>query len=901
MASLKPEEHDGDNYEENDLGNTVPGGMLRSSSISTSTRGDVLPGKISYTRMELLSERIGAKPVGRTHISEPDDSEHKGTLRTTSKRDDEEDGEQSVRNQGPAPANTYTCYNCELGSGAYKTVYKGIKAEQGVEVAWNELKTRKLSKAERRRFEDEVDILKSVNHPNVVRFYDYWVDGVNIIFITELMTSGTLKQYLRKTNVPKTKILQSWCKQILNGVNYLHLKKIIHRDLKCDNIFIDGTKGEVKIGDLGLAISIQKTSFASSVIGTPEFVAPEMYQEKYSFEVDIWAFGLMVLEMVTLAYPYTECTGPAQIFSKVTKGVLPAVLSTLDGGKTRVNRDFILGCLTLNPAERATIKDLLRHEFFTQVDDTNVSFDKEMTTINLETIDLKSRTILIFLKKVIATPEDHHDHDDTHEKQLKTKMIEFTMSFDEDPEKIVTSMIEEGLIAPADKEELSLRIEKLNIKEAIRNAESARRDTTSHSSTNTSDNEDDDETVSTNCGSTRPGTTTTSPTKSPAMTSHPTTPDANISPPPPASTYHGTKHSLHRRSSPDDASGSHGHHGKSVPGGIATGAKDGGKIVPQEPLLNDGGRFLSAPKVHSYPITMEELLHRHTMSGSSTPDQTTPNGGTLDLKYHRGDSTNESVEIDRSNPPLTSSQGNGVYRTHAEKGTLGEKGIPGFIHSASGFIGLNPQQWAVRPPTTLGSAEEFSVQLAVRDAQIEKVYSLLQLAQADFQNLQAYVKKLELQHERMQQLFGSGAVLSESGHRKQLLEYLKLQEDHIFSSMEDMAADARPAVDDLKRDHLSAMSTLDSECTELLYRYQQNEKTLWECHSKFCKDLNDAIKSKQQLHESQLAEAAWKNFSLELGTSGTKPPAIPMIWPATATSIKPSAKPASLNQLKPRQ
>lgn len=125
-------------------------------------------------------------------------------------------------------------------------------------------------------------------------------------------------RYLRRFKKINSKVLKSWCRQILKGLYFLHSRSppIIHRDLKCDNIFITGTTGSVKIGDLGLA-TLKNRSFAKSVIGTPEFMAPEMYEEHYDEAVDVYAFGMCMLEMATSEYPYNECSTPAQIYKKV--------------------------------------------------------------------------------------------------------------------------------------------------------------------------------------------------------------------------------------------------------------------------------------------------------------------------------------------------------------------------------------------------------------------------------------------------------------------------------------------------------------------------------------------------------------------------------------------------------
>ena len=141
-------------------------------------------------------------------------------------------------------------------------------------------------------------------------FIAAWIDKETekIHMITEMITGGSLRQYLKKVGKPKLKVVKNWCKEILQGLNYLHKYEppIIHRDLKCDNIFINSHSGEIKIGDLGLSTTIRESS-TKSFLGTPEFMAPEMYEQKYGIEVDIYAFGMALLEMLTREAPYREC------------------------------------------------------------------------------------------------------------------------------------------------------------------------------------------------------------------------------------------------------------------------------------------------------------------------------------------------------------------------------------------------------------------------------------------------------------------------------------------------------------------------------------------------------------------------------------------------------------------
>uniref|UniRef100_W5NC49 non-specific serine/threonine protein kinase n=1 Tax=Lepisosteus oculatus TaxID=7918 RepID=W5NC49_LEPOC len=278
----------------------------------------------------------------------------------------EQEEEAEMKAVATSPGGRFLKFDIELGRGAFKTVYKGLDTETWVEVAWCELQDRKLTKAEQQRFKEEAEMLKGLQHPNIVRFYDSWESALKgkkcIVLVTELMTSGTLKTYLKRFKVMKPKVLRSWCRQILKGLHFLHTRTppIIHRDLKCDNIFITGPTGSVKIGDLGLA-TLMRTSFAKSVIGTPEFMAPEMYEEHYDESVDVYAFGMCMLEMATSEYPYSECQNAAQIYRKVTSGIKPASFDKVSDPEIK---EIIEGCIRQNKSQRLSIKDLLTHAFF---------------------------------------------------------------------------------------------------------------------------------------------------------------------------------------------------------------------------------------------------------------------------------------------------------------------------------------------------------------------------------------------------------------------------------------------------------------------------------------------------------------------------------------------------------
>ncbi|XP_014882683.1 serine/threonine-protein kinase WNK1 isoform X20 [Poecilia latipinna] len=357
--------------------------------------------------------------------------------REAEKRVQEDIEEAETKAVGTSPDGRFLKFDIEIGRGSFKTVYKGLDTETTVEVAWCELQDRKLSKSERQRFKEEAGMLKGLQHPNIVRFYDSW-EGLCkgkkcIVLVTELMTSGTLKTYLKRFKVMKIKVLRSWCRQILKGLHFLHTRAppIIHRDLKCDNIFITGPTGSVKIGDLGLA-TLKRASFAKSVIGTPEFMAPEMYEEKYDESVDVYAFGMCMLEMATSEYPYSECQNAAQIYRRVTSGVKPA---SFDKVAIPEVKEIIEGCIRTNKDERYAIKTLLNHAFFQEETGVRVELAEEEDG---EMIAIKLWLRIEDVKKLKG-------------KYKENEAIEFSFDLNRDvPEDVAQEMVESGYVAEGD-------------------------------------------------------------------------------------------------------------------------------------------------------------------------------------------------------------------------------------------------------------------------------------------------------------------------------------------------------------------------------------------------------------------------------------------------------------------
>ena len=153
-----------------------------------------------------------------------------------------------------SPDAKWARYPIKLGSGTFKDVWLAIDTETGKEVAWNVVDFRRVAAKDQQRIRQETSLLTQLRHPHIIEIYDVWENAAqhNLCFITQ-KSSYTLKQHIANLHPAKVKVIKKYCRQILSALAYLHslTPPIIHRDIKADNIFIDGTTGDIRIGDFG--------------------------------------------------------------------------------------------------------------------------------------------------------------------------------------------------------------------------------------------------------------------------------------------------------------------------------------------------------------------------------------------------------------------------------------------------------------------------------------------------------------------------------------------------------------------------------------------------------------------------------------------------------------------------
>ncbi|CAL0320277.1 unnamed protein product [Lupinus luteus] len=230
-----------------------------------------------------------------------------------------------------------------------------------------------------RQIGQELKINKSAQCPYVVVCYQsFYVNGV-ISIILEYMDGGSLEYFLNKVQTIPEPYLAAICKQVVKGLIYLHHEKhIIHRDLKPSNLLINH-RGEVKITDFGVSAIMDTTSGqANTFIGTYTYMSPERIkgsQLGYNYKSDIWSLGLILLKCATGRFPYAppdQKEGWDSIFQLMEAIVEKPPPSAPCDQFSPEFCSFISSCLQINPRDRLSAQDLVRHPFINKYEDLHV-------------------------------------------------------------------------------------------------------------------------------------------------------------------------------------------------------------------------------------------------------------------------------------------------------------------------------------------------------------------------------------------------------------------------------------------------------------------------------------------------------------------------------------------------
>ena len=186
-----------------------------------------------------------------------------------------------------------------------------------------------MTEEEKKETLDEAKIMENLTHPNIVRFREvYKTKRGKLCIVMDYVDGGDLQNYLKQTKkyLKEDQILDLFT-QIWLAIKHVHDRKILHRDLKSQNIFMTQSNF-VKLGDFGIARVLSHTkSSAKTVVGTPYYLSPEIIENKpYSFASDIWSLGVLLYEMCWLRPPF-DASSLHELASKIIKGKYPAIPS----------------------------------------------------------------------------------------------------------------------------------------------------------------------------------------------------------------------------------------------------------------------------------------------------------------------------------------------------------------------------------------------------------------------------------------------------------------------------------------------------------------------------------------------------------------------------------------------
>ena len=258
-----------------------------------------------------------------------------------------------------------------LGSGSFGCVYEAKNTIFGNTVAMKVIKKDKENELDEQEIRNEIDILKKLSHPNIVKIYEFYVSENHYYIITEFCKEGELFSYIK--NKYSERQLAVLFYQVFSGLWYLHENKILHRDIKLENIMISGKEkdnstGEelfwVKIIDFGTAKIFEKNKKEKDVVGSSYYIAPEVLKQNYNEKCDTWSVGVIL---------YMTLVGRAPFDGKDDEEIIKKI-NSVDYNKNEPRlvkhspevRDLVSKLLEKNTEKRYSAKEALEHPWFSK-------------------------------------------------------------------------------------------------------------------------------------------------------------------------------------------------------------------------------------------------------------------------------------------------------------------------------------------------------------------------------------------------------------------------------------------------------------------------------------------------------------------------------------------------------
>jgi fused len=252
----------------------------------------------------------------------------------------------------------YHVYEC-VGTGSFGKVYRGRRRFTGQFVALKVIPKSGQSAADLLVLRREVDILRQLDHPNIIMLLDFFETPRDVVLVTEF-AHGELLQILRDDGMLPHSVVRSIARQLASALRYLHTHKIMHRDLKPQNVLV-GSGGIVKLCDFGFARELAASGdMMASIKGTPLYIAPEVFSGlEYGAKADLWSLGVLLYELVEGKPPFYASSIP-ELMRLIAASNGPPALAA-DTPQSFVS--FLQVLLVKDPGLRANWPELDAHPY----------------------------------------------------------------------------------------------------------------------------------------------------------------------------------------------------------------------------------------------------------------------------------------------------------------------------------------------------------------------------------------------------------------------------------------------------------------------------------------------------------------------------------------------------------